>query len=93
MVRRGLLALRQNVVLLRDPEDPNAFYPVGAVLVRGRIALPSTPPPSTHLTRPPHPCRSALPSTPPPASRRWNRTGRMSWCACTMTTTITARCD
>lgn len=27
-VRRGLLALRQNVVLLRDPEDPNAFYPV-----------------------------------------------------------------
>ena len=29
-VRRGLLALRQNVVLLRDPEDPNAFYPVRA---------------------------------------------------------------
>jgi 4-alpha-glucanotransferase len=26
-VRRGLLSLRQNVVLLRDPEDPNAFYP------------------------------------------------------------------
>lgn len=30
-VRRGLLALRQNVVLLRDPDDPNAFYPVGPV--------------------------------------------------------------
>jgi hypothetical protein len=27
-VRRGLLALRQNVVLLRDPEDSNSFYPV-----------------------------------------------------------------
>jgi hypothetical protein len=27
-VRKGLLALRQNVVLLRDAEDPNAFYPV-----------------------------------------------------------------
>lgn len=27
-VRRGLLSLRQNVVLLRDPDDPNAFYPV-----------------------------------------------------------------
>ena len=27
-VRRGLLALRQNVVLLRDPADPNNFYPV-----------------------------------------------------------------
>ncbi|KAI3431637.1 hypothetical protein D9Q98_004684 [Chlorella vulgaris] len=26
-VRKGLLALRQNVVLLRDAEDPNAFYP------------------------------------------------------------------
>lgn len=34
-VRRGLLALRQNVVLLRDPEDPNAFYP--------RFALHTTP--------------------------------------------------
>ncbi len=29
-VRRGLLSLRQNVVLLRDPEDPNAFYPVSS---------------------------------------------------------------
>lgn len=27
-VRRGLLAMRQNVVLLRDPEDSNSFYPV-----------------------------------------------------------------
>jgi hypothetical protein len=27
-VRRGLLMLRQNVVLLRDAQDPNAFYPV-----------------------------------------------------------------
>ena len=26
--RKGLLALRQNVVLLRDPEDPDKFYPV-----------------------------------------------------------------
>jgi len=31
-VRRGLLTLRQNVVLLKDPEDPNAYYPVRAVL-------------------------------------------------------------
>ncbi|PSC73748.1 4-alpha-glucanotransferase DPE2 [Micractinium conductrix] len=34
VVRRGLLSLRQNVVLLRDPEDPTAFYP--------RIALNTT---------------------------------------------------
>ena len=26
-VRKGLLTLRQNVVLLRDPEDPERFYP------------------------------------------------------------------
>ena len=29
-VRRGLLTLRQNVVLLRDQEDSNSFYPVGS---------------------------------------------------------------
>lgn len=33
-VRRGLLSLRQNVVLLRDPEDPNAFYPVSCIPCR-----------------------------------------------------------
>jgi 4-alpha-glucanotransferase len=32
--RKGLLALRQNVLLLRDPEDPERFYP--------RFALSST---------------------------------------------------
>ena len=26
-VRKGLMALRQNVVLLPDPDDPDAFYP------------------------------------------------------------------
>lgn len=37
-VRRGLLALRRNVVLLRDPENPNAFYPVGGrPVVRGHV--------------------------------------------------------
>ena len=29
-VRKGLLELRQNVVLLRDPDDPEVFYPVRA---------------------------------------------------------------
>ena len=33
-MRRGLLSLRQNVVLLRDPEDPNAFYPVSCIPCR-----------------------------------------------------------
>lgn len=26
-IRKGLIRLRQNVVMLRDPEDPNRFYP------------------------------------------------------------------
>lgn len=34
-IRDGLLKLRQNVVLLRDEEDPNRFYPV-SVYVRRR---------------------------------------------------------
>ena len=29
--REGLMALRQNVVLLRDAEDPERFYPVSLV--------------------------------------------------------------
>lgn len=32
-IREGLLALRQNVVLLRDLEDPNRFYPVSLCAV------------------------------------------------------------
>lgn len=42
--RRGLLALRQNVVLLRDPEDPEKFYPVSEPCARGRAAAPHEPP-------------------------------------------------
>jgi hypothetical protein len=30
--RAALLSLRQNVVLLRDPDDPSRFYPVRDVL-------------------------------------------------------------
>ena len=28
LTRKGLMTLRQNVLLLRDPEDPERFYPV-----------------------------------------------------------------
>ena len=32
VTRKGLIALRQNVVLLRDPEDPERFYPVSSTI-------------------------------------------------------------
>jgi hypothetical protein len=41
-IRRGLLRLRQNVVLLKDPEQRDAFYPrsvgAGISIVCGRYA-------------------------------------------------------
>lgn len=33
-VREGLMALRQNVVLLQDEEDPDRFYPRWVLVVR-----------------------------------------------------------
>lgn len=39
--REGLMRLRQNVLLLRDPDDPDSFYPVRAG-PRGPPAVPYT---------------------------------------------------
>jgi hypothetical protein len=89
-VRRGLLAMRQNVVLLRDPEDSNSFYPVSlpAAPVSREFVL------SAFLVDPTGPagtCCSASRSTLPPATRLWSSIGRTTCCSCTTTTTTTDR--
>ena len=58
-IRVGLLTLRQNVVLLRDGDDSNAYYPASRSVPSRRSAssLPRVPPPPphpNHNTRPLH---------------------------------------